>query len=115
MKIFIASAAVVMCMTAPSMAQSAKQVQIEACPEKGVPDFCVVVRVGEEVFNLTNVEPRVPVGKGIKLTGVVDTGTVSPCGGEGLKDVTWESSGLLCTGQADGTPPNLTGDPPTPK
>jgi hypothetical protein len=136
MKTILAIAAVLLCSTAQSMAQGpaptipdlpptapsiapidlaappppGKEVEFETCPEIGVPETCVVARYGEDVFNLTGVDPKVPVGKGIKIKGTVETGPPGICTGDILKDAKWEETEFKCAGQADAgssSPPNL--------
>lgn len=131
MKIFIAIATVLLCLTAPSVAQqpaepanlgppptapsiaptlgpsatpsapaaAEKKVEIEACAEKGIEGDCVLMRFGEDVFDVTGADPKVPLdGKGVKLQGVIDPDTAGFCFATKLKDITWQGSNIPCVG-----------------
>jgi hypothetical protein len=87
-------------------AAAAKTVDLEACPEKGTEGDCVLIRFGEDVYDVTGADPKVPLnGKGVKLQGVIDPDTLGFCFGTKLKDIKWQEANLQCVGRAlDPTP-----------
>jgi hypothetical protein len=124
MKIFAASAVVLLCFItiaaaqpareplnrppaepsiAPAMGLSAppagREVEFEACPEKGTEGDCVLIRYGEDVFDITGADPKIPLnGKGVKIKGVVEPGSAGICYATALKNISWEQTGLECAG-----------------
>ena len=83
-------------MLAPSKAPKPKKVTVSGCASKGVPDFCTMIKGPKGAsYNVTAAVPAVPVGKPIKLQGVV-TDKMSPCGGVVLDSVKWAATKGKC-------------------
>jgi hypothetical protein len=73
-----------------------KKVTVSGCASKGVPDFCTMIKGPKGAsYNVTAAVPAVPVGKPIKLQGVV-TDKMSPCGGVVLDSVKWAATKGKC-------------------
>lgn len=83
-------------MLAPSKAPKPKKVTVSGCASKGVPDFCTMIKGPKGAsYNVTAAVPAVPVGKPIKLQGIV-TDKMSPCGGVVLDGVRWAATRGKC-------------------
>ncbi|BCJ90762.1 hypothetical protein IZ6_14970 [Terrihabitans soli] len=81
----------------PPMLPAAKKIDVEACPEKGTERGCILIRYGEETYDVTGTNPPVPLnGKGVRLRGDVDPGAMGFCFATGLKNITWEQTILQC-------------------
>ena len=83
-------------MFAPPTAAKPKKVTVSGCASKGVPDFCTMIKGPKGAsYNVTAAVPAVPVGKPIKLQGIV-TDKMSPCGGVVLDGVKWAATKGKC-------------------
>ena len=62
----------------------------------------MLIRYGEDVFDVTGADPKVPLnGTGVKLKGVIEPGTSSICYATVLRNIVWEKTGLECRGPAE--------------